>query len=63
MDKVVFLAHRTTGFKSEYIEKLSCAECNNKTYTVEYDALEDHPKILCACCKKFISKIGFIEEK
>ena len=50
-ETVVFLAHRNDECKSTSTETLSCGNCNNKAWTVIYEAKGDgFPRLACTCC-------------
>jgi hypothetical protein len=63
-EKVVFLAHRNDALKTSISETLACGNCNNKAWTVVYEAKGDgFPRLVCTCCGFDGGHFGWTEEK
>lgn len=61
-DKVVYLAFRNPAVPTETLERLACATCRNKTFTVEYDIPEGYPMLCCSVCGARLGRFGWADQ-
>ena len=59
---VVFLAHRNDT-PTDVEERLSCKNCQNKTYIAVWrDGIDSFPQLQCASCGSTAGKFGWVNE-
>ena len=62
-DKVVYLEYRTKDAEEEYMGRVACAECRNKTFLVEMTREDKFPLMKCACCGQHIGRFGWTNDE